>query len=269
MDVKRAIQVLEAGGFEVKDHGDGRYSVTWPRPPDGGARRQGLYGIESLCALAEGASGKEKEGPASVTRVSGNGAATNGNGSSSSGAETRVQYQPYRELAEQLVQRFPDELKAVPPLNTIAFVRDGSATPKSKGRPVRARVRKIPGAFHVLTDPVEFVIEVFKENLGDNWTQEQMVVEMYRALRHFSLKETKDGDERLAIEEMDVREWGEVAATLGVHWDQPMRSVPDILNPRFKWKAAPKQGVLPLDKVTVDASQSAPVDSSTGETTIN
>lgn len=145
----------------------------------------------------------------------------------------RREYPVLREMTYNLIRRHPEIFKDVPSLQNILLVLDTENEPKSKGRPLLARLSKISGRVvdFVYDGEREFMLEWFQQNTG-SLTLNQSYLLLAQQLMRFET----DGSGGHRLTGWDIEEMEIVADRFGFGWTSEKRGdVDNILDPDFRW----------------------------------
>lgn len=138
-----------------------------------------------------------------------------------------------QDMAYDLIKRHPEIFCNVPPLSDILFVLDNLNEPKSKGRPVLARLSKISGKVIDFIDAgaKTWMLEWFSLSNG-HLTLNQQYLLLAQQLMLFE----SDGDGGQKLGGYEIQEMEVIADRFGLNWASRNRGeVPDILADDFLW----------------------------------
>lgn len=138
----------------------------------------------------------------------------------------------YRPIAEQLKEKFFDELKWVP-VNNMLFVDRQETKQKHANKVVCAQVSKVPVRFQEIIYQLSgryfaFMIEIFKANTA-HMSRAQIVALLYHEMRHIQLVTTPNSSD-IKIVGHDIEDWSNMIEKLGVDWNSTKRPIPDLLD---------------------------------------
>lgn len=128
-------------------------------------------------------------------------------------AETRYINDEYNEIAEDVINEFP-ELEYLRGGDIQIIVLSIDATPKQNGRIVHGVCEKVPSK-NKWAIPCDFTIAIYDAN-NVEFSDEQLRILIFHELLHVGV----DGD-KLYVKKHDVEDFAPIIDRYGAHWSEP------------------------------------------------